>query len=359
MIKRILIGVVLALPLNAEAGDLLDWATSRVAHHEQSQIRDGASLLTLEPGQNELYPQVGGAREFFATVIARKQLSVSRRALENGDPLNTVVEDALPDSVRWQDGNLRFLSAQIGGLGLWQKPASGQGLVKRLRQFSGRVVQPTMLPDGDIVAVRLATRSIGSDRERGRDHRFDPFDNWSQQGDVPYIVRIEKDGEEQRLGDGVNPAISPDGQSIVFSMGVGRSRHLFLMGSDGSGLAQLTDARSVDVQPAWSADGQWIAFTSNRARADMRHRSRSNWDVWLVRRDGTDLMRLTTDPARDGAPVFTPDGRSVLFHSERKVSKAILAEHQLRHAEKGFHIWRLMLPSLAAAKDATAPHLSE
>jgi len=350
MIQWFFIGVVLLLSSNAEAGDLLDWATSRVVHHEQPQLRDGATLLTLEPGQNELYPQAGGSREFFATVISRKRLSVSRRALENGDPLNRVVEDALPDSVRWHDGNLTFLSAQIGGLGLWQKPASGQGLVRRLRQFSGRVVQPVMLPDGDIIAVRLATRSIASDSKHARDHRPDLFDNWSQHGDAPYIVRIGNHGEEQRLGDGVNPALSPDGKSIVFSMGVGRSRHLFLMDSDGSGLAQLTDARSVDAQPTWSPDGKWIAFTSNRAQADLRHRNRSNWDVWVVHRDGTGLMRLTTDPARDGAPVFTPGGRSLLFHSDRKVSKAMLADHQLRRAPQGFHIWRLVLPSTVESR---------
>ncbi len=340
--------VLALLSVSAQATSLLDWATSGSSRHAKSvEPADEATLLTLEPKQNEIYPHRGGARDFFVTVVARDRITLELRALENGDPLNSVSENPVPDSVQWQDGSILFLSSQVGGLGLWKKPAMGMGLVKRLFQFTGRVEQPTLLPNGDVIAVRLALRGVGE--ERRSSGRKDPFNNWSYRGAQSYIVRIDRDGGEKRLSDGGNPAVSPDGAWVVFSMAVGRSRHLFLMRSDGSELMQLTDGRAVDVQPAWSPDGQWIAFTSNRGHADMRSEKRSNWDVWLVSRDGQSMQRLTRNPARDGAPAFSADGKVVLFHSDRKISDEERELHGVRHANKGFHIWKVSVPVAGSA----------
>ncbi|MDQ6963823.1 MAG: TolB protein [Mariprofundales bacterium] len=343
-----LLSALLVTAVPAQAGDLLDWVTAGSHKQQRERLSDGATLLTLEPKQSEIYPQAAGDRDFLVTVVMRDRVALVRRALENGDPLNLVTEGMVPDSVRWRSGSVLFLSTQVGGLGLWSKPVTGMGLVKRLRQFSGRVVQPELLPNGDLIAVRLSLRGLSEQREGDRRHRSDPFDNWTQQGASPSIVRIDSSGSERVLADGVNPAVSPDGEWIVFSMAVGRSRHLFLMRVDGSELAQLSDGRAVDVQPVWSPDGEWIAFTSNRGHADMRHRSRSNWDVWVVRRNGEGLTRLTRDPARDGAPTFSRDGAKVLFHSDRKVGKEDLVLHQLQRSPKGFHIWQLAMPAIAS-----------
>ncbi|RMH51726.1 MAG: TolB protein [Zetaproteobacteria bacterium] len=339
------------LPGSAAAGSLLDWMTAgaermRPGGHGAAAGVDNAELLTLEPGENEIYPRSGGRGEFFVTVLRRDRVTLERRALENGDPLNEVTEDPVPDSVQWRDGALLFLSTQVGGLGLWRKPADGMGLSMRIHQFAGRVEQPLLLADGSVIAVRLAAPArIGGERLRRRHGRPDPFDNWSRQGARAYIVRIAPDGTERRLADGINPALSPDGTWVAFSMAVGRSRHLFLMRTDGGALTQLSSGRAVDVQPAWSPDGRWIVFTSNRGRADMRHPSRSNWDLWMIRRDGRSIFRLTRDPARDGAPVFTPDGGAVLFHSDRRIGKQERMRHGVRHIRRGFHVWRIALPA--------------
>jgi Tol biopolymer transport system component len=57
-----------------------------------------------------------------------------------------------------------------------------------------------------------------------------------------------------------------------------------------------------------SPDGQWIAFDSNR---------RGNMDIWIMRKDGSDLRQLTTHPAHDWTPRWSPDGKKILFHSLR------------------------------------------
>lgn len=40
-----------------------------------------------------------------------------------------------------------------------------------------------------------------------------------------------------------------------------------------------------------------------------------NWDIYLVRKDGNDLIRLTDHPARDWFPAWSPDGRKIAFVS--------------------------------------------
>jgi TolB protein len=65
---------------------------------------------------------------------------------------------------------------------------------------------------------------------------------------------------------------------------------------------------SQDQSPAWSPDGQWIAFQSNRAGSD---------DIWLMRADGRNLQRLTTHPAMDMHPAWSPDGTTIVYQSWR------------------------------------------
>jgi Tol biopolymer transport system component len=63
-----------------------------------------------------------------------------------------------------------------------------------------------------------------------------------------------------------------------------------------------------DSYPSWSPDGRQIVFESNRA---------GSHDIWLMNADGSDLRRLTNHPTLDETPVFAPDGKSIVFASER------------------------------------------
>ncbi|MDX8407696.1 MAG: TolB protein [Mariprofundaceae bacterium] len=339
--------LVLAAPA-AHAEGFLDWLESHSGKSGSSAAKvekpaDDALLLTLEPGESEMYPKVSPDGKALLVVSGKKKnLAVTRRLLENGDPVNVVSDDnrAL-DSLAWH-GNDRvtFLSTRAGGLGLWDKAVDGHGVLHRLQRLNGQLLQPVALADGSIIAVRLFS---ATGRKQAASGKRDAFVNWEFPKLQPHIVRIGSDGVETDLSAGVNPAVSPDGSRVVFSMQAGRSRHLFMMRTDGSELVQLTDERSIDVQPAWSPDGQWIVFTSNRGKADMRHPGKSNWDIWAVDVQGRNISQLTMDKARDGAPNVGSDGR-VYFHSDRKVSKAERARHQVKGSSAGFHIWSVTLP---------------
>jgi len=59
-----------------------------------------------------------------------------------------------------------------------------------------------------------------------------------------------------------------------------------------------------DRDPAWSPDGNWVAFASNRS---------GDYEIYVVDRKGARLRRLTHDSACDLAPAWSPDGRMLLY----------------------------------------------
>jgi len=344
--------MLLSFAPTAQAEDFLNWleAAAGSQKSEKAQLEiDRAELITLESRESEMFPKVSPDGKYFLTVSTKKhQHVITRRLVENGDPINVVVDNdaQVMDSIAWYgDDHVTFLSHRADSLGLWQKPVEG-GVVKRLHgRLDGELRDPIVLGDGTVIAVRLKApaRRMTPEYMKAKKPSL-AFDNWKMNGKQPHLVRISAEGVEEDLASGLNPSLSADGEHLVFSMQAGRSWHLFMMNVDGSDLIQLTEGRSIDVQPTWSPDGKSVAFTSNRGDADMRHSNKGNWDVWMISYDGRNLTRLTTNKARDGAPEFAKNGR-IYFHSDRKVDKQSRADHQVRGGTKGFHVWSTMLPA--------------
>ena len=77
----------------------------------------------------------------------------------------------------------------------------------------------------------------------------------------------------------------------------------------GAVIRQITSERAQHHGAAWSPDGRFIAFTSNRD---------GNEEIYVIEVDNPDnLMRLTYHPAADRNPVWSPDGQYVAFLSFR------------------------------------------
>ena len=151
---------------------------------------------------------------------------------------------------------------------------------------------------------------------------------------------------------------SPDGKLIVFSSGRTGDMEVFIMNADGSQPRQITHAKGYDGGPFFSPDGQRIVyrsdrkgdgnmqiFTNNLEGTDEKRltdNSVLNWcpywhpsgkymvftegdhssmppkyDLWLLRADGTGRTQLTTFPGFDGLPVFSPDGKRLMWTSKR------------------------------------------
>ena len=97
---------------------------------------------------------------------------------------------------------------------------------------------------------------------------------------------------------------SPNGRTIAFGDNSTDSNFntggIYLVGRDGKGLRKIPGTSNLDNSPAWSPDGNWIAFAVD------------GQGIYVMRRDGSDRRQLTTEP-EDRTPVWSPDGRVIAF----------------------------------------------
>ena len=104
------------------------------------------------------------------------------------------------------------------------------------------------------------------------------------------------------------PCYSPDGKQIVFRSGRDGSKNLYIMDRSGANVRRLTKGKWVDTMCHWSPTGKWIAFSSDRG---------NDFEIWLIRPDGTGLRKLIGGGGRNTHPHFSPDGKWIVFASQR------------------------------------------
>lgn len=73
---------------------------------------------------------------------------------------------------------------------------------------------------------------------------------------------------------------------------------------------RLTDDPNVNWAPSWHPDGRHLVYTTSR-------HGHANYELYLMRSDGTLKTRLTFEPGFDGLPAFSPDGRYLMWTSKR------------------------------------------
>jgi Tol biopolymer transport system component len=86
-----------------------------------------------------------------------------------------------------------------------------------------------------------------------------------------------------------------------------REGDIYVIGTNGTGLARLTTQGGGNSGPAWSNRGQ-IAFTTTR---------HGDPELYVMNENGTNPMRLTTSADTDDGPSWSPDGTKLVFRSVR------------------------------------------
>jgi Tol biopolymer transport system component len=170
---------------------------------------------------------------------------------------------------------------------------------------------------------------------------------------------------ETGRGDSQDCSFSPDGKWIFFSNGEKGAANLFVMHADGSHIVQLTNRNNNDLAASVSPDGKSLVFQSERSskqgaqifltdlifdrdgeitglgnenplthdefnntgpawHPDGRHiiystskNGRDNYELYLMDREGRHKTRLSFSPGADLMPIFSPDGKYILWTSAR------------------------------------------
>ena len=138
------------------------------------------------------------------------------------------------------------------------------------------------------------------------------------------IVNVENGDVERKIKlDGIgaitSPAWSPDGQFIAFSGLDGGVSDIYTWDVVTGALTQLTDDKHADLQPTWSPDGSTIAFVSDRgAITDFKNLVYSKPQIAFL---DVASRRVTTlsvfGEVKHINPQYAPDGRSLYFVSDQ------------------------------------------
>ncbi|MFO0880245.1 MAG: biopolymer transporter Tol [Gemmataceae bacterium] len=87
---------------------------------------------------------------------------------------------------------------------------------------------------------------------------------------------------------------------------------IFLANPDGSNLQPLTRTKGYDAEGSFSPDGKQIVFCSNRS-------GEKNLELYIMDANGSNVRKLTNAPGcYNGGPFFSPDGKRVIFRADRK-----------------------------------------
>ncbi|MDE0042086.1 MAG: DPP IV N-terminal domain-containing protein [Candidatus Poribacteria bacterium] len=151
---------------------------------------------------------------------------------------------------------------------------------------------PTLSPNGDWIAYTL----FG-----------DPITGGGDTTKI-YIRHIENGGEFRVMSEdnAYNPAWSADGERIAYD----DNADLYISTVDMANpqVFKITHGGSHSTNPTWSPDGRQIAFHSTLD---------GNYNIFAINTDGTNRIRLTNDAADDERPDWSPDGRQIAFMSHR------------------------------------------
>ena len=106
-------------------------------------------------------------------------------------------------------------------------------------------------------------------------------------------------------GADFDPSIDQTGQYLLYaSTQHGKTADIYRKKVHGTTVTRLTTDPADDIMPAFSPDNQHIAFSSNRS---------GNWDLYVMDSDGGQSVRLTNDSQHELHPTWSPDGKYIVY----------------------------------------------
>lgn len=261
--RRALLGVVLAIGAAAPAQAAFPGTNGRISFSSEGDIWSAS-------------PDGSGLRNLTQTPDADEAQSVFS-----------------PDGSRIA---YRRRPAEGAAYQLYVMTADG-GAQTRVSHSTVNETQPAFTPDGARLIYRRTV--VGDPAGEVWSVRLDGTDA-RQLVDTP--------GFDERY-----PVSSPDGTRLAFTSNRDGQYELYVSAADGSAPVRLTTDPGYDSAPTWSPDGRRFAFErGDELDAD------TTKDIWTMAADGSGQTRLTPDDAFvDEGPAFSPDGEQIAFTSSR------------------------------------------
>lgn len=230
-----------------------------------------------------------------------------------------------------------FASLRDGNAEIYLMNDDG-GNVRRLTDHPAWETHPVFSPDGTQIAFSadrenetgntFLMRVDGSDIRRLTDWQSSDYvvpGGWSPDGsriaftsdrdgnDNIFVISAEVFRPQKLLADDTRnlgfPSYSPDGKKIVYQVELeDKSGELRILDLESKQARVLVKTANVDIAPVFSPDGNSIAF---------QNRIEGNTDIFLIKTDGSGLIDLTNNAARDTDAAFSPDGTKIAFTSNR------------------------------------------
>jgi TolB protein len=181
--------------------------------------------------------------------------------------------------------------------------ASGSGCSFIQSLFSPKPL-PRPRPVVQQIPIQAAPDPVTASSPAGIDH----FGVLPEHDDVPFVGRAAGAFQQHtftHVGVDIDPDIDASGQWLVFAS----TRHaarpdLYMKSVTGRAVTQLTSDPAGDVQPAFSPDGTRVAFASDRA---------GSWDIWALEIIAGRPVQITRDAGHEVHPSWSPDGRFLVY----------------------------------------------
>lgn len=211
------------------------------------------------------------------------------------------------NSFSWSaDGNLYFSDRNGNNNYICSVNAEAGSMMNQLTNGNVNDISPVMSADGNMLFfVRLGQSS-------------------------PFIWSLNREnGTLTSCARGFNPCLIPgdnDAFYCVRNNSTGRSEIWYVNYVKGQESLVLSDENRSFTNPQLSPDGKWIVCVGNSLSNISK---KQNLDIYVVRTDGTRLTQLTFHPETDTCPVWSKDGRSIYFLSDRA------------NKTRAYNVWRM------------------